>query len=653
MDSMSKTIYEFGSFRFDTARRSLWGDGQPVTLTPKNLETLAVFLENRDRVLEKEELMNLLWPDSVVEENNLTQNISALRKALGEKPNEQRFIKTIPGRGYRFVAEVRELSTEVVGDEELIVRQSKVSVVIEEEENDDAEAGRVGSALATALPNMRTRHRSRRWKVAVVTAFLGLALVGVSVWRGRKLQTVQTERPAAIKTLAVLPFKSLNPQPGQNSNDEYLGVGLADVMITRLSNLSQLIVRPTSSVLPFGGKDALQAGQSLKVDSVLDGSIQQIGDRVRVTVRLLRISDGQPIWAFQCDEKCVDMFALQDIVSARLTDALALKLTGDERQRLTRRYTDNAEAYQAYLKGRYHTLQYTPEGNQKAVKELNEALRLDPNYALAWAGLADAYAAASDWLMSPREALPKARAAAEKALALDDTLAEAHAALGHVFVHQFNPAAEREFQRAMALSPNSVAAMFFYGEYFMGKDADKGVAVLRRVQQLDPLSPTAGSFIASTYMMARRFDEAVNAAQQALDLDPNNPFSREMLGLAYGTKGNYAAAIAELEKVKPLMPISQVVGALGWEYAMVGRRAEALKMLLELQQMAQQQYVSPFDVAMVYVGLGDKDQAFAYLEKAREDQCEWMGWLQYFAPLDSLRSDPRFADLARRVGLTP
>ncbi|MBI1762569.1 MAG: winged helix-turn-helix domain-containing protein [Acidobacteria bacterium] len=650
MDSTSKSSYEFGGFRFDAAQRTLLCAGRPVALTPKNLETLLVFLQHRERVLEKEELMTLLWPDSVVEENNLTQNISALRKALGEKPNEQRFIKTIPGRGYRFVAEVRELAPEAAEAETLIVQQSKVSVVIEEEEN-DGEMERRGEgetlkALATSVPAPR-RLTAR---IALASTLLAVLAIGTTYWRRGQESAIRNPQ-SAIKTLAVLPFKSLNPQPGQNSNDEYLGIGLADVMITRLSNLSQLAVRPTSSVLPFGGKDALQAGQALKVDSVLDGSIQQIGNRVRVTVRLLRTSDGQPLWAFQCDEQCTDMFALQDMVSTRLTDALALQLSGEERQRLTRRYTDNAAAYQAYLKGRYHTLQYTPEGNRQAVKELNEALRLDPNYALAWAGLADAYAAASDWLMSPREALPKARAAAEKALALDDTLAEAHAALGHVFVHQLNPAAEREFQRAMALSPNSVAAMFFYGEYFMGKDADKGVAVLRRVQQLDPLSPTAGSFIASTYMMARRFDEAVSAAQQALDLDPNNPFSREMLGLAYGTKGNYAAAIAELEKVKPLMPISQVVGALGWEYALAGRRAEALQMLRELQQMAQQQYVSPFDVAMVYVGLGDKDQAFAYLEKAREDQCEWMGWLQSFAPLDPLRGDPRFAELVKRIGL--
>ncbi len=646
MDLPEKAHYEFGPFQFDPNHRSLLCDGQPVTLTPKNLETLQVLLEQRGRVLEKDELLELLWPDSVVEENNLTQNISALRKALGEKPGEQRYIKTIPGRGYRFVAEVREIAPAT-----MIVQESKLHVVIEEEEN-DTEARRHGdTAGEKILPLTNSAapasHVALSSRLRVATVFLLLALLaGVAYW-WRTRPNLQSPI-SNLQSLAVLPFKSLTPKAGE----EYLGIGLADVMITRLSNLNQLTVRPTSSVLSLGDKDALQAGQALKVDSVLDGSIQQIGDRVRVTVRLLRTSDGKSLWAYQCDQQCTDIFQLQDVVSANVTQALALKLTSEEQQRMTRRYTDNAEAYQAYLKGRYYTLLYTPEGNRQAVKELNEALRLDPTYALAWAGLADAYAAASDWLMSPREALPKARAAAEKALALDDTLAEAHAALGHVFVHQFNPAAEREFQRAMASSPNSVAAMFFYGEYFMGKDADKGVAVLRRVQQLDPLSPIAGSFIASTYLMARRNDEAFREAQKALELDPNNPFSRELLAMAYGAKGNHAAAIVELEKVKPMLPTSQVVGALGLEYALAGRREDALKVLTELQQMAQQQYVSPFDVALVQVGLGDKDQAFAALEKAREDQSEWMGWLQSFAPLDSLRTDPRFADLVRRVGLS-
>lgn len=643
MTQASKGIYEFGSFRLDVVKRLLWREGEPVPLTSKSFETLLALVERRGEILDKDSLMRRVWPDTVVEEKNLTINISALRKALGESPQEHRYIVTVPGRGYRFVAEVHETCDAETA--QVMVQQSKISVVVEEEE-DDGETGLLADGGTQRLPALAPSPR-RRVARSLFTAIVLLAvlLAGAIYWW--KTQPPVAEQTGAIKTLAVLPFKALNAQ----GDEQYLGVGMADVMITRLSNLSQIIVRPTSSVLPFNGTDSLQAGQTLKVDSVLEGSIQQDGNRVRVTVRLLRTSDGQPLWAFQCDEQCVDIFALEDTVSTRVVEALALKMTSDERKRMTQRYTGNAAAYQAYLKGRYHTLQYTPEGNNQAVAELNEALRLDPAYALAWAGLADAYTAASDWLLPPREALSKARAAAEKALALDDTLAEAHAALGHVFVHQFNPAAEREFQRAMELNPNSVAAMFFYFEYFFARDADKGVAVLRRVQQLDPLSQTAGSFIASTYLMARRTDEALVEARKALELDPNDPLSRDILAMVYGARGNHAEAIAELEKVRPQLPTSMVGGELGMEYALAGRRADAQRTLDELKQMARKQYVSPFDVALVYTGLGDRDQAFAWLERAREDQSEWMGWINSDARLDPLRGDPRFAELLRRVGL--
>ena len=643
MTQAGKRIYGFGSFRLDPVKRLLWREGEPVPLTSKSIETLLALVESHGEILDKDSLMSRVWPDTVVEEKNLTINISALRKALGESPQEHRYIVTVPGRGYRFVAEVQETCDAETA--QVMVQQSKMRVVVEEEE-DDGETQRI-SASANSLLRPLAASPRRRVARSLFTAIASLAvlLAGAIYWWRTKPPV--PEQPGAIKTLAVLPFKALNAQ----GDEQYLGVGMADVMITRLSNLSQIIVRPTSSVLPFNGTDSLQAGQTLKVDSVLDGSIQQDGNRVRVTVRLLRTSDGQPLWAFQCDEQCVDIFALEDTVSTRVVEALALKMTTDERKRMTQRYTENAAAYQAYLKGRYHTLQYTPEGNNQAVAELNEALRLDPAYALAWAGLADAYTSASDWLLPPREALSKARAAAEKALALDDTLAEAHAALGHVFVHQFNPAAEREFQRAMELNPNSVAAMFFYFEYFFARDADKGVAVLRRVQQLDPLSQTAGSFIASTYLMARRTDEALMEARKALELDPNDPLARDILAMVYGAKGNHAEAIAELEKVRPQLPTSMVRGELGMEYALAGRRGDALRTLAELKQMAREQYVSPFDVALVYTGLGDRDQAFAWLEKAREDQSEWIGWINSDARLDPLRGDPRFADLLRRVGL--
>lgn len=421
-------VYEFGQFRFDAQRRNLSRAGEPVTVQPKALELLAVLLERRGQELEKDALIDLLWPNQAVEESNLTVTMSVLRKALGERAQSPEFILTLPGRGYRFVGDVRE-----VGDEPdtLVIQQSRVSIVVEEEEDDgkverlgDSEMGRKEHLLTPSPPRFVTPSR-----LAIATLSLVLLTGGGYWWRTR--QSAISAPQSAIKTLAVLPFKTLNPATQEN----ILGVGLTDVMITRLSNVGSLAVRPTNSVLRFTDQDPLQAGRDLRVDTVLDGSVQQIGDRVRVTMRLLRVSDGQPLWAYQCDELCNDVFKLQDTISEQVTGKLALQLTGAERQRMTRRYTDNLAAYQAYLRGRYHTLQFTPEGNRQAIAELNEALRLDPNYALAYAGLADAYTGASEWLLAPREALGQARAAAEKALALDDTLAEAHAATRSALAH--------------------------------------------------------------------------------------------------------------------------------------------------------------------------------------------------------------------------
>ena len=618
---MIKDCYEFGPFRFDAGKQTLTREGEPIRLKAKACELLKVLLAHHGEALDKERLMTLLWPDTAVEENNLTVHMTALRKALGERPNDRRYIVTIPGRGYRFVAEVR-----VSASPEAVAPAPK----------------------AEPRPTHEPRPR-RLLRFGAVAALSAALVVGAIYWLKARPRPVEPPpAPPAIKSLAVLPFKTLTPQAGE----DYLGVGLADVMITRLSNLSQLVVRPTSSVLAFSGQDAVEAGQLLKVDSVLDGSIQKQGDRMRVTVRLLRVSDGQPLMAMQCDEKCADLFALQDAISNQVTEALALQLTGDEQQRLMKNYTGNAAAYQEYFKGRFHTLQYTPDGFKNAIVHLNNAIRLDPTYALAYAGLADAYTAASDWLLPPREALGKARVAAQKALALDDTLAEAHAALGHVKLHRSEPDAESELQRALQLNPNSVAARLWYGEYFMAKDLTKGLAILRQAQRLDPLSPVIGSFITASYALARQPDEALAEARKTVALDPNDAFARGLLAEAYDAEGDYAAAISEAEKLRQLVINPQQLGTLGRDYALVGKPAEARRVLEEMDRLAQKQYVSPYDRAVIYAALGDKDQAIAWLNKAYDDQSEWIGWLQADYRLDNLRGDPRFDELVRRVGLS-
>lgn len=431
---------------------------------------------------------------------------------------------------------------------------------------------------------------------------------------------------------------------------------MTESLIVSLSKIPNLNVKARSSVFRYKGKetDARTVARELNVQAILTGRIVQRGNDLTLYIELVDANTENVLWKETYIRPMANLATLQSEIVRDVSEKLRPKLSGVDEQRVVKKYTANSAAYQEYLKGRFYTLQYTPDGHKKAIEHLNEAIHLDPNFALAWAGLADAYTAASDWLLAPREALAKARAAAEKALAMDDTLAEAHAALGHVFVHQFNSTADSELQRALDLNPNSVEARLWYGEYSIGRpDEAKGIAVLRQAQELDPLSPVIGQFIISHYYYNRQFDEALIEAQKTLQLDPNDPMSRGYLAFVYSAKGNHAEAIAILEDLKQKLPISQMLGQLGMEYALMGRRNDALKIIAMMNELSKQQYVSPYDLAVVYTALGDKDQAFARLEKAREDQSEWMGWLRFDARFDSLRSDPRFADLQRRLGLAP
>jgi tetratricopeptide (TPR) repeat protein len=370
----------------------------------------------------------------------------------------------------------------------------------------------------------------------------------------------------------------------------------------------------------------------------------QRGNDLTLYIELVDANTENVLWKETYARSLTNFATMQSEIARDVSDKLRPKLSGADEQRVSRNYTVDSAAYQQYLKGRFYTLQYTPEAHKKAIQHLNEAIRLDPDFALAWAGLADAYTGASDWLLPPREALEKARAAAEKALILDNTLAEAHAALGHVLVHQFDPTAEHELHRALELNPNSVEGRLWYGEYFVGRDASKGVAILREAQDLDPLSPVIGQFIFAQYFFNRRYDEAFTEAQKTLQLDQNDPNSRAYLAFIYSAKGNHGEAIAILEDLRQQLPTSQTLGLLGMEYALTGRRNDALTIIAAINELSKQQYTSPYDVAVVYTGLGDKEQALAWLEKAREDRAEWMIWLRLDYSFDSLRSDPRLEE---------
>jgi len=638
MSAEINQLYEFGPFRADGLRRLLFRDGQPVPLTAKAFDTLLVLIRNRDRVLEKDALLKEIWPNSFVEEANLAQHVSALRKALGEIPGEHRYIATIPGRGYRFVADVRPVST--VETELTLERHTTAELVMEEEfEEEDAK-----------VPAHR---RLPAAKTTVVVGLLLAAVLAAAGWRLSKEQAAHAPDATAARSIAVLPFQSLDAQ-----GERALGLGLADAVITKLSNLRELVVRPTSSILKYGAPsaDPWAAGRELDVEALLEGKVQKAGDRIRVTVQLLRLKDRKPLWAETFDQSFTGIFAIEDAISEKVAQALAVKLAQGEKQRLDRRYTANLEAYRNYLDGRYAEFRFTPEGLNQAIAYFDRAIAIDPGDALAHAGLADAYTTASDWVLSPREALPKAEAAARRALEFDDGLAEAHSALAHAQMHEWKLAeAGKEFARALALNPNITSTYFAYAEYLsaLGKQ-DEALAEMRTALKIDPLSAEILFLAGFPLYLRQDYEGALVADRAAVKAYPDFWAPHMACGYAYLAERRFPEAAAEFEKARALNPDATInLSGLAAAHARAGNRAEAMKLLAQLKKMSAARHVAPFDIAVVYNALGERDQALDWLEKAYLDQSEMMLFLEIYPPVADLRGAPRFQELVRRVGVSP
>lgn len=465
------------------------------------------------------------------------------------------------------------------------------------------------------------------------------------------------ETSTAPKAIAVLPFKTLH---GEDQSDEYLGMGMADALITKLSNIRRIIVRPTSSIIKYfeGGRSAVTAGFELDVDFVLDGRIQRTEGRVRVTVQLVRVHDGAPLWAEKFDEKFTDIFTVEDSISEQVAQALMPRLTGEEIELLHKRETDNADAYQCYLKGRYFWNKFTDEGFARALELFKEAIRLDPNYALAYVGLADYLNwAAIFGIGAPRDYFPQAKAAALKALELDSTLEEAHAALAFtILCYDWDAkAAESRFKMALDQNPNYAPAHQWYSNLLTVQGRfEEAIAEIKRAQELNPLSLMDRSITGWTYYHARNYEFAVHELELVLELDRNFGNSVMMLGTTLERLGEYDRAISTLRRALELMDGSIVpLWMLGYTLAVSGRKTEALEIITRLKRLAEQIYVSPYAVAVIYAGLDDKDAAFEWLEKAYRSRDEWLIWLGTEPKLDSLRSDPRYTSLLRRVGIWP
>jgi DNA-binding winged helix-turn-helix (wHTH) protein/TolB-like protein/tetratricopeptide (TPR) repeat protein len=488
------SILEFGPFRLDLLRRSLERGGQPIALSGKALEILAVLLERRGEVVDKNDLMRQVWPDTAVEENNITVAISALRKALGETPPTGKWIVTIPGRGYSFV-------------------------------------GLAASQL--------------------------------------------------LRSVAILPFSVLN----QDGRNEYLGLGLADAVITRLGN-TPLIVRPLASVSRFAGQDPIQTGRDLGVDAVVVGSVRTAGDLIRVSVHLFRVRDSQPLWAQNFDVTADHAFTLEDSISERIVSHLSGRLTGEQQSALHKPRTENPSAYINYIRGRYYAKKYSEDGFRRALDYLQAAIDSDPGYALAHSGLADLFYDASNLVFPPRDVMPRAKAAAQRAVELDPSLAAAHVSLGLIASkYEWDwEVAEREFQAALAIDPNLATAHLWFGTYrAQMADFNRAIPELQRAQELDPLSGEINAYLGLVLYWARQYNDSINQFRQAITFDPTFVPSYVCFAWVLAANGDTKAALEACGQAVERQPSAWTTLALARAQALAGDQVtQPLRWLVSL-----------------------------------------------------------------------
>jgi len=493
----------------------------------------------------------------------------------------------------------------------------------------------------------------KQHKLAVVIALLMLVVGAVGL--GLYLHARNTE--VAIESIAVLPFVNQNRDP----DSEYLSDGVTESIINSLTQLPSLKVMARSSVFRYKGKedDPMAAGKEMGVRAVLTGRIMQRGDSLTISTELLDVRENKQLWGEQYQRRVSDLLAVERDIAHEITGNLRLKLSGPEQSRVAKHYTENPEAYQLYLKGRFYWNRRTEDGARKAIEYFQLAIEKDPTYALAYTGLADCYSVLGTSYnvasLSPSEAIPKAKAAATKALEMDDTLAEAHTSLAYIRLnYDWDWAgAEREFKRAIELDPNYANAHHWYSHYLIAMSRpEESLAESKRALELDQLDMVMNLHLGWHYIYAHQYDLAIEQFRKTLEMDPNYGLTHWYLGQAYAQKGMYAEAETELRKAKNLLQQIVAVDAdIGYAYAASGKGGEAKKVIDELKQLSKQRYVSSYYIALIYAGLGEKDLAFEWLENAYKERSDLLVYLNRDPRLDSLRPDPRFADLVKRVGL--
>ena len=459
-----------------------------------------------------------------------------------------------------------------------------------------------------------------------------------------------------IQSLVVLPLENLSNDPEQ----EYFADGMTDQLITNLAQISALKVISRTSAMRYKGtkKSLPEIARELHVDAVAEGAVMWVGGRVRISAQLIEAPTDYHLWAASYERDLRDVLSMQEEVTRAIASEIRVNLSAQEQARLASTRPIDPEAYRLYLKGRYYWNKRSLEGFQKAIEYFQQATAKDPAYALAYVGLADTYTYFSFFdVVPPREAMPKAKAAAARALEIDNRLGEAHVSLGYVsYMYDWDwPAAGKHFEQALTLNPAYSRAHTFYPFYLssLGR-SEEALAVAKHSLDLDPASPAVSHSLAVQLYLARQFDNAIDQAHKTLELDPNFAISYELLGEVYVSRGMYREGLSELEKYSALSRgRAMSLALLGYAHARLGERSQALRMLEQLEATSKERYTPAFSFAVVYAGLGEKDQAFAWLEKAYGERTSRLGYLKVEPLWDPLRPDPRFADLVRRIGLPP
>jgi TolB-like protein/DNA-binding winged helix-turn-helix (wHTH) protein/tetratricopeptide (TPR) repeat protein len=654
--------YRFLDFELSEGEFCLSRSGQRIALEPKALRVLTLLVRRAGHLVDKRELLESVWPNSFVEENTLTRTIAILRRELGDTSRDSKIIETVPTRGYRFIAPVAPLEEEnrtaTPYSEALTVPTNGQNIASEPDgssqparlrlvdEPQDQTARKV--SVAEIVGGQRNWH-ARKWLLVGAVSLLGL--VAVTTYILTRSRPADANAPK-ITSIAVLPLKNLSGDPAQ----EYFADGMTEEVIGRLSMIRGLRVISRTSVMQF--KDthlsAPEIAHQLGVDALVEGSVIRDGQRIRVHAQLIRGPTDEHFWSESYDRELGDALTLESDVAQSIARKVEVTVTGEERARLVTTRSVSPEVYESYLKG------LATKGNSRAEVEkqiawFDEAIRKDPTFAPSYVGLAGAYANLGTVFVGapPAETRPKVISAAQKALELDPELAGAHVELASIYMRQWKWAeAEAEYRRALDLNPNDAAAHEGFSDWLLCHGRmEEALAWARRARDLDPLG-TSGHAIAWTLFNAHRYDEAIREFRDVLALRPEDKLPLMPLGWALICNHQAEEAIPELEKAVSVTDSSPgVISALIWAYAHAGRRADAFRLLGELKKRQQTGYVPAGAFVHAYLGLGDNDEAFAWFDRAYKEQSNILIYLKVFPPYDSLRGDPRFQDLVRRVGL--